>query len=251
MRKLLIIDIGNTNIVLSCYHNSKCVSFDRIKSKEKNVIDNLKNFLKNLDFNCSVLSSVVPYLTEKVSNSVEETGVKPLIVNKEGITGLIKESLPEELGSDILCNLIAAHYYFPDEFVTVADFGTAFTTSTVSPSGEFMGVTISPGMMTSVKALFQNTAQLPQIKLDLPETVLGKNTIDSIRAGVLYGFVGQVEAIVNQIEMELENTVKLILTGGLSKYVMPYIKKISKSDVKFTIEGAKIFYELNVKDESK
>lgn len=248
MSKLLVTDIGNTNIVLSVYSNGLWQPAERVKTKDSNTINNFKDKLKTIDFDCAVVSSVVPHLTQRICQTIEEFKVYPLIVDRKLKTGLITELIPEELGSDILCNLINAHYSYPNDYVTIADFGTAFTTATVSPEGKFLGVTISPGMMTSVKALFQNTAQLPEIKLDLPNTVLGKNTIDSIRAGVLYGFVGQVESIVSQIEKEIEHKVKLVLTGGLSKYVKPYISRVEKSDIMFTIDGARLFYELNTND---
>ena len=126
----------------------------------------------------------------------------------------------------------------------MADFGTAFTTETISPEGRVLGVTIGPGIMTSVKALFENTAQLPEIRLDLPKSVLGLNTIDAIRAGVLYGFTGQITAIVGEIEKELGTKVKVIATGGFSRYVTGFVH-VDRADINHTLEGARLICEMN------
>ena len=171
-------------------------------------------------------------------------GLEPLVITRDIETGLVKESIPEELGADILCNLIAAHHLYPNEYVTVADFGTAFTTETVSPEGKVLGVTIGPGMMTSVKALFESAAQLPEIRLDIPSTVLGRDTVASIRAGVIYGFMGQLKGIVEQVEKEVGHKVIVIATGGFSRYLEGYIY-VNKADVKHTLEGARIACLLN------
>ena len=118
------------------------------------------------------------------------------------------------------------------------------TTETVSPKGEVLGVTIGPGMMTSVKALFESAAQIPEIRLDIPDTVLGRDTVASIRAGVIYGFIGQLKGIVDQVEKEVGHKVVVIATGGFSRYLEGYIY-VNKADVKHTLEGARIACLLN------
>jgi len=240
------IDIGNTNIAV-CTHDGVCWGErQRVKTSDPSAIATIGGFLRNLKTERVVISSVVPNLTGSVKASVVEMlGIIPLVIGNEIKTGLDNSLIPAELGSDILCNMINAHSKYPDNYVTVADFGTAFTTSTVSPEGRIMGVTIAPGMMTSVKALFQNTAQLPEIRLDLPESVLGLDTESSIRAGVLYGFMGQLEAIVREIEKELGNKVVLVATGGLSQYIKPYVDRVDCVDINFTLEGARVACLLN------
>lgn len=241
------IDIGNTNICVCTHDGNSWGEIERVKTSDPVAISKLGDLLKDLKTEKVVISSVVPNLTGSVKAEVNEVlGIVPFIISLDIKSGLLREYIPEELGSDILCNLICAHSKFPDKYVTVADFGTAFTTSTVSPEGRVMGVTIAPGMMTSVKALFETTAQIPQIRLDLPESVLGTDTVSSIRAGVLYGFTGQLDAIVRQIEKEIGHKVFLVATGGFSKYIKPYVDSVDFTDINFTLEGARIACLLNL-----
>ena len=243
--RILGIDIGNTNISISIHDGNSWGDELRVKTKSKKAVSEVSAILSGIKCDKAVLSSVVPNLTGSVFEAVRKNvGLEPLVITKDIETGLVKESIPEELGSDILCNLIAAHHLYPNEYVTVADFGTAFTTETVSPTGEVLGVTIGPGMMTSVKALFESAAQIPEIRLDIPDTVLGRDTVASIRAGVIYGFIGQLKGIVEQVEKEVGHKVIVIATGGFSRYLEGYIY-VNKADVKHTLEGARIACLLN------
>ena len=243
--RILGIDIGNTNISISIHDGESWGDELRVKTKSKKAVSEVSAILSGIKCDKAVLSSVVPNLTGSVFEAIRKNvGLEPLVITKDIETGLVKESIPEELGSDILCNLIAAHHLYPNEYVTVADFGTAFTTETVSPTGEVLGVTIGPGMMTSVKALFESAAQIPEIRLDIPETVLGRDTVASIRAGVIYGFIGQLKGIVEQVEKEVGHKVIVIATGGFSRYLEGYIY-VNKADVKHTLEGARIACLLN------
>lgn len=239
---LLIIDIGNTNITAALYDGEILVSHDRFKTRDSNTLSQFVGFLQKTEFDNAVISSVVPDLTEVIASLINK---KKLIVNIGIDSGLDKDSIPKELGSDILCNLIAAHHYFPDEYVTVADFGTAFTTETISPEGKVIGVTIAPGIWTSIKSLFSNTAQIPPIMLDMPETVLGLDTVSSVRAGVVIGAKGQLEAILDQIEKEIGHKVKLVLTGGLSKYISTLLDREHIADVYWTLNGERLAFERN------
>ncbi len=243
---VLAVDVGNTNIVMSLHDGTGWGEALRVKTKSKQAVTEVCSVLGSLGrWSKAVVSSVVPNLTGSVVQAVKDIGgVTPVVVSKDIETGLDRSSIPDEIGADILCNLIAAHSLYPNEYVTVADFGTAFTTETVSPSGEVLGVTIGPGMMTSVKALFESTAQLPEIRLDIPDTVLGRDTVASIRAGVIYGFIGQLKGIVSQIESEVGHKVIVIATGGFSKYLEGHIY-VNRADVKHTLEGARIACLLN------
>lgn len=241
------IDIGNTNIVVNTHDGHNWGTEKRVKTSDAHAVNTLIGYLKGLVTEKVVVSSVVPNLTGSIKAAVFETlGIRPFIVDVGIESGLDKSSIPSELGSDLLCNMIHAHHSYPYSYVTVADFGTAFTTSTVSPEGKCMGVTIAPGMMTSVKALFQNTAQLPQIRLDLPKSVLGRDSVSSIRAGVLYGFCGQLEVIVRQIEKEIGHKVILVATGGFSKYIKPFLDRVDCTDTNFTLEGARLACLMNL-----
>ncbi len=239
---LLIIDIGNTNVVASLFDGKEFSAPVRFKTRLNSTLSRFSAYIKSIDFNHAVVSSVVPEITEAICTIIH----KPYIVVSRDIkTGMDNDSLPLELGSDIICNLTAAHYYYPDEYVTVADFGTAFTTETVSPEGKMLGVTIAPGLWTSIKALFSNASQIPSIELQMPKTVLGKDTIASVRAGCVYGFKGQLEAIVEQIEKEAGHKVRLVVTGGFSKYIAEVVPRIDLVDVLWTLKGAKLIYEFN------
>lgn len=243
---LLAVDVGNTNICYSLHDGNSWTKIERIKTHSDCWYQEFKSNLHRIKFDNSVVSSVVPTHTQAVCDCISSlSSKKPLIIAKGIVSGLNNTSIPDELGSDILCNAISAHTIFPNDYVTVADFGTAFTTVTVSPKGDIVGVTICPGLLTSLKALFENTSQIPQIRLEMPETVLGRDTISSVRAGVIYGFVGQLEAIVSQIEKEIGSDVKLLITGGFSVYIAPYVKKVDCVDVNITIDGAKKAFELN------
>ena len=243
--RILGIDIGNTNIVIAVHDGIEWGDELRVKTRSKKAVSDVSTILKGIKCDRAVLSSVVPNITGSILEAVRKVvGLEPLVITRDIETGLVKESIPEELGADILCNLIAAHHLYPNEYVTVADFGTAFTTETVSPEGKVLGVTIGPGMMTSVKALFESAAQLPEIRLDIPSTVLGRDTVASIRAGVIYGFMGQLKGIVEQVEKEVGHKVIVIATGGFSRYLEGYIY-VNKADVKHTLEGARIACLLN------
>lgn len=242
---LLAIDIGNTNIVIALHDGKTWFEQKRVKTKDWEATKKIEAIISQYHWDSSVLSCVVPRLTMPVANLITEIGGKaPVIVGININSGLVKESIPPELGSDILCNLIAAHAKYPDKYVTVADFGTAFTTETVDPEGNVLGVTIGPGMMTSVKALFENTAQIPQIRLDIPTTALGRTTVDSIKAGVIYGFTGQLAAIKSQIEKEIGHKVYLIATGGFSKYLTGYAH-VDETNIFHTLEGCRLACLMN------
>lgn len=242
---ILAIDIGNTNITMSTHDGTDWGDVVRVKTKSKTCVHEATSKISAMVFNKAVVSSVVPNLTGSIVEAVRDVGgFNPVVIANDIESGLDKSTIPAELGADILCNLIAAHSMYPSEYVLVADFGTAFTTETVSPEGKVLGVTIGPGMMTSVKALFESTAQLPQIRLDIPTTALGRDTVSSIRAGVVYGFMGQLVGIVNQVEKEIGHKLVVIATGGFSKYLEGYIY-VNKADVKHTLEGARIACLLN------
>lgn len=247
---ILAVDIGNTNIVAALYgknDNGVCgwLGQKRVKTKSQTAVAEFRHIIADLSFDKAVVSSVVPLLTNNIVYEVKQaSGVDPVIVDNTVKTGLANDTIPDELGADIICNLVAAHHIYPNDYVTVADFGTAFTTETISPEGRVLGVTIGPGIMTSVKALFENTAQLPEIRLDLPKSVFGLNTIDAIRAGVLYGFTGQITAIVGEIEKELGTKVKVIATGGFSRYVTGFVH-VDRADIDHTLEGARLICEMN------
>ncbi len=252
---LAVADIGNTNIVLALHDGAKWVKTWRVYSDQKKTGDEYFVIFHSLlasdgvDFTSigkAVISSVVPNLTRSVQNNMQRLfGIKPLVVDHNLKTGLIRESIPVELGSDLLCNLVYAHNCHPDKAVMTVDFGTALTFSTVMPNGEVKGVAIVPGLLTSVNALFGNTAQLPQVELKVPSTALGRNSVESIRAGIMYGYAGLVESLINRTEDELGVKLHVMATGGLSMTISPLIPRIDELNKKHTLNGLKLIADLN------
>lgn len=150
---------------------------------------------------------------------------------------------PHEIGTDLVANAVAAVYRFPNNHCIVVDFGTALTFTTISKNKEILGVAISLGLQTAVRALSQNTAKLPEVPLELPASPIGKNTTHAIQAGVLLGYVGAVPFILQQIENELGEKCKVIATGGLSSILTPLKNYFDQIDMLLTLDGLRIIGE--------
>ena len=194
----------------------------------------------------AIVSSVVPNLTRSIEKIIKRLfSLEPLRVSRNIRTGLIEESIPEELGSDLLCNLSYAHHSYPGKTVMTVDFGTALTFSTVGADGKVLGVSIAPGLVTAVNSLFSNTAQLPQVELKIPQSVLGRSSEDSIRSGIMLGYAGLVRSIIERTEQELGESINVIATGGLSKVISPLIDRFEKVDGYHTLKGLVLLSELN------
>lgn len=248
-------DIGNTNILLALHDGKEWVNTWRIYSDQKKTGDEyfviFRSLIETAGVDISkvdrvVVSSVVPNLTRAISRDLRQLfSQEPLIVSRELETGLVRSSIPLELGSDLLCNMAYAHYKHPDKAVMTVDFGTALTLSTVDRTGEVLGVAILPGLLTAVNSLFGSTAQLPQVELKLPSTVLGRNSEESIRAGIMYGYAGLVESIIRRTEAETGLHLHVMATGGLSMTISPLIERIDELDKLHTLSGLKLVCELN------
>lgn len=252
---LLAVDIGNSNIVVAVHDGQKWVQSFRIYSDQKKTSDEYFVVLDSLlshaqlfkhDINRSVISSVVPNLTRSMQkNIIRLFDVQPLMVDHTVESGLIKETIPQELGSDLLANAAQAHYMHPHGAVAVVDFGTALTVTTVDSDGSVLGAAIAPGLVTAVNALFGNTAQLPQVELKIPPSAIGRNSQDSIRSGIMFGYAGMVRAIIERTEFELGKEVFVIATGGLSRTIAPLIDRINQISVMHTLDGLKLISDLN------
>lgn len=251
---LFVVDIGNTNIVLAINDKDEWIELWRIHTDAKKTSDeyflDVKEIVASIEREIKigkvVISSVVPSLTmvfQKVCFRL--FGVKGLVVDHTVKTGLVPSSVPAEMGTDILANLVAAHHLFPDNYATVLDFGTALTVSTVSPEGEVLGVAIAPGLITSVNALAGNTAQLPYIELKKPDSVLGRNTVQSIRAGIMLGFAGLVDSLVKKTEEEIGTQVKVVVTGGLSKTISSLLSRVDYLEKNHTLNGLVLLSRMN------
>lgn len=251
---LFAVDIGNTNIVLALNDGEGWVDVWRMHTDAKKTSDEyffeineiFLSIRKDVSVDRAIVSSVVPSLTmvfEKVCFRI--FGIKALVVSSRVRNGLDLSTIPEEMGSDLIADLVAGHMLFPDDDVVVLDFGTAFTISCVSREGGVRGVAIAPGLITSVNALAGNTAALPYIELKTPDAVLGRNSIQAIRSGIMYGFAGLAESMISRIEKETGRTVKVVATGGLCQTIGPLISRVDHIDKNHTLNGLKIISDLN------
>ena len=253
---LLAVDIGNTNIKYGVYENNKLVASFRVSSRLSRTADEYGSVLVNLlsDRNIEksaisgiIISSVIPALNYTICHMCEYFfGITPIMVEPGVKTGLnIKTDSPKEVGADIIVNSVSAFHKYGGPIVVI-DFGTATTFDVVSENCELLGVIIAPGIKTSLEGLIQNTAQLPMIEIDAPKSVIGKNTKTSMQAGVVFGFSGLVENILDRIKKELGlNEIKVVATGGLGEMIAKEVGAIKKIDRTLTLDGLNIIYGLN------
>ncbi len=252
---LIAIDIGNTNVVIAVYDGSSFIETFRIYSDSKKTSDEYLVILETLlreagirrdGIEKAIISSVVPNLTRSFQKIVFRLfGIEPLMVSHSSETGLIRESIPEDLGSDLLCNLAYAHYSYPEKTVMTVDFGTALTLSTVDRNGKVLGVAIAPGLVTAVNSLFSSTAQLPQVELKIPPSCLGRNSMDSVRSGIMLGYAGLVKELISRTEEEVGEKITVLATGGLSKVISPLIDRFESVDGYHTLKGLVLISRLN------
>ena len=252
---LLAIDAGNTNIVIGIHDGSSWLNHWRIRTVAEKMPDEYRVILKQLlqdgglgpaDIRQVVISSVVPQLTGKLKEmAVNLTGKPPVIVGPGVKTGIkIRTSNPSEVGTDLVCNAVAAWNRFKQNCIVI-DFGTALTFTAISAAGEMQGVAIAPGLQAAAESLSKATAQLPQVWLEQPSTVLGKNTIHSIQAGIFFGYTGLVEKIVEKMKQEITGDVIVIGTGGRADIIAPLTDAISVIEPWLILEGLRIIADLN------
>ena len=253
---LLVIDIGNTNIVSALFYEGELVQEWRMYSDTKRTADEYSSILLSLmrdagvsqsSVDSAILSSVVPLLIGPFITLVEHMiGKKPIIVAPPIYAKLpitIPESAKHEIGTDIVCNAVEAYSHFKTACI-IADFGTALTFTAIDEKGNIQGVAIAPGLRTAVNSLFSNTAQLPSVPLETPESSLGTNTIHSIQSGIVLGYKGLVEALLYQIKKDLSDLtqfpiekIRVIATGGLNSVLYPITDVFQEVDKQLTLKG--------------
>lgn len=254
---LLVFDIGNTNMVLGVYDGDDLVRDWRINTDLNKTSDEYGVLIKSL-FDASnislsvvdaiIVSSVVPAVMHSLENFCRKyCNISPMVVGPGIKTGLnIKYEDPKMVGADRIVNAVAAisKYNCP---VIIIDFGTATTYCAVSKKGEYIGGAISPGMKISSEALFQKASKLPRVELVTPETVICKDTVSAMQAGIIYGYAGQVEKIVGLMKKELKDEETLVIaTGGLANMISQETNAIDVIDPNLTLEGLRIIYEKNI-----
>ena len=254
---LLVFDIGNTNMVLGVYDGDNLVRDWRINTDLNKTSDEYGVLIKSL-FDASnislsvvdaiIVSSVVPAVMHSLENFCRKyCNISPMVVGPGIKTGLnIKYEDPKMVGADRIVNAVAAisKYNCP---VIIIDFGTATTYCAVSKKGEYIGGAISPGMMISSEALFQKASKMTRVELVTPETVICKDTVSAMQAGIIYGYAGQVEKIVGLMKKELKDEETLVIaTGGLANMISQETNAIDVIDPNLTLEGLRIIYEKNI-----
>lgn len=244
---MIVFDVGNTDTVVGIYENDNLKETLRIKSlkSESSVFFEyrLLNFMleKNInkeEIKHAAISSVVPILTPFFKNFCTKfLNIEPFLVEPAKSNLLkINIDMPDELGSDLFVNALAASSLYSDNCIIV-DFGTALTFTTVSSERVILGVTILPGIRTAIKSLFSQTSLLPEVRLEQPLSIIGKNSMQSIQAGVVYGYAYMVEGVIDKIKSELSGNVKVIATGGLSSILKLREGVFDLVDKNLTING--------------
>ncbi|AYE34486.1 type III pantothenate kinase [Clostridium septicum] len=256
---VLLVDVGNTNIVLGVYKERENIVSWRISTDSKKTSDEYgiqvmqlftQSELNPKEVKGIIISSVVPNIMHSLENMIKKSfGINPLVVGPGVKTGInIKYDNPKEVGADRIVNAVAAHDIYKKDVILI-DFGTATTFCSVTKSGNYLGGCIVPGVKISSDALFDRAAKLPRVELEVPQNIICKNTISSMQAGIIYGYIGQVEYIVKKTKKEMMDLGSeepfVIATGGLANLVANETDVIDKVDSSLTLEGLRIIYEKN------
>lgn len=252
---LLVIDVGNTNVVLGVYDDKKIIEHWRVATDRSSTADEYGVILNDLFLlngmepevvNKVIISSVVPPLTPVMEQvAIRYFNTKPIVVGPGVKTGIsIQYDNPREVGADRIVNAVAANAKYEGNLIVI-DFGTATTFCALAKGGRYLGGAIAPGMGISADVLFERAAKLPRIAIKSPGKMICKNTVSSMQAGVLYGYVGLVEGIVRRMKNELGEDSKVIATGGLANLIAVETNCIDYIDSMLTLEGLRILYEKN------
>lgn len=247
--------MGNTNMVLGVYKDTELLDHWRISTDRQRTTDEYGVLIRELfylndlradDINAIIISSVVPPVVPTLERMCQRYfGLSPLLIGPGVKTGMdIRYDNPREVGADRIVNAVAAYEKYGGP-VIIVDFGTATTFCAVDAKGVYLGGSICPGIGISTEALVQRTAKLPRIELKRTDSVICRNTIESMQAGVFYGFVGQVEGIVSRMRRELDMSARVVATGGLAVVIAPATKTIDVVEPMLTLEGLRIIYERN------
>ncbi len=253
---VLVVDIGNTNIVLGVYNNDELLGSWRMLTKNDKTADEYGMYILSLlqfnninykKINSAIISSVVPNVMHSFTNTMRRYfNIEPLIVGPGIKTGImIKSENPKEVGADRIVDSVAAYEQYGGPLIVI-DYGTATTYDVISENGEFLYGITSPGIQISADALWSKTAQLPNIEIKKPNSILAKNTITSMQAGLVYGYIGQTEYIVKKIKEEMKNeNIKVVATGGLGRIISDETKYIDIYDPQLLLKGLKYIHDKN------
>ncbi|MFR8548520.1 MAG: type III pantothenate kinase [Lachnospiraceae bacterium] len=252
---ILAVDIGNSNIVLGCFEDEKILFIERLSTNQNSTVLEYTVLIKNIlelnnlshhSFEGGIISSVVPSVTHTVQEAMMRLTGKHVMVVGPGIkTGLkILLDNPAQLGSDRVADAVAAIHDYPCPLIIV-DMGTATTISAIDRDRNFLGGMIYPGLRVSLDSLTMRTSQLPKISLDPPKRVIGSNTIDCMRSGIIYCTAASIDGAIERIEEELGEACTIVSTGGLAKTIIPYCKREIIIDDRLLLKGLMYIYNRN------
>jgi type III pantothenate kinase len=249
---IFVLDVGNTNTVLGVYEGENLKYHWRIETSRSKTADEYGLIIKSLlefegllfsDIKGVIISSVVPpimFALERMCTRYFK--LNPLVVGPGIKTGLnIKYDNPKEVGADRIVNAVAGINYYGSPLIIV-DFGTATTYCYINEEKQYMGGAIAPGITISTEALYTRAAKLPRIEITRPDDIIGKNTVSAMQAGILYGYVGQVEGIVTRMKAQSRKVPKVIATGGLASLISKESNVIDEVDPFLTLKGLHLLY---------
>ncbi len=255
---VLVVDVGNTNITFGLYNKKELVGSFRLMTATPRTSDEfgiaVAELMKYYDQNVKelegvIISSVVPGVMHSLTGGIERfLGMKPMIVGPGLKTGIhIVTENPKEIGPDRIVDAVAAYEKYGGP-VLVMDFGTATTYDLINEKGEFIAGITAPGIRISAKALWEDTAKLPEVEIKKPDSILAQNTVTSMQAGLVYGQIGQTEYIVRKVKEEAGlESMKVIATGGLGSIVADETDVIEVYDRGLTLDGLRILFDKNRK----
>lgn len=252
---LLVIDVGNTNTVLGIYDGLNLIRDWRIRTERNTTEDELNVLLGSLlalggidrtRIEKSIISCVVPPVVKILDAFCRRyLGHVPSWVDARSVVGMmpIRYHNPAEIGADRIVNAIAAYHKYRCSLIAI-DFGTATTFDVISEKGEYLGGAISPGIMISAEALFREASKLPRVEIFTPpETAIGKDTITSIQAGIIFGYAEMVDGMVRRIKAEMTTSPRVIATGGLAELMFKVAETIEAVEKNLTLEGLRLLSE--------
>ena len=256
---ILVLDVGNTNTVLGIFKEKELLVEWRLSTDAQKTADEYGIQVMQLFYQSNmkigqikgvIISSVVPNIMYSLEHMIRKYfKLTPMVVGPGVKTGInVKYDNPKEVGADRIVNAVSAHEIYKKSLILI-DFGTATTFCAISKDANYLGGTICPGIKIASDALFERAAKLPRVELVKPETVIGKNTVSSMQSGIIYGYIGQVDYIVNKMKSEMINMGEeepfVVATGGLSKLISADSSTIDEFNPYLTLEGLRIIYEKN------
>lgn len=252
---LLTVDVGNTNITVGVFDREELITTFRLTTKHARTSDEyaialsgilLQNGIQLKSVKDVIISSVVPNVMHSLTSAIiKYLNIKPIIVEAGIKTGIrVMTENPKQIGADRIVDAAAAYELYGGP-VIVVDFGTATTYDLVDKDGAFLSGVTAPGIRISAKALWEDAAKLPKIEIKKPESILAKETISSMQAGVVYGQIGQTEYIIKKMkeEADIPEPIKVVATGGLGSIIAPETKYIDIYDPNLTLQGMRLIYE--------